>query len=40
MRVYLGEKVKTAKVTDNTVDLREASAFSARLKWASDGLKN
>lgn len=40
VRVYLGEKVKTAKVTDNTVDFREAFAFSTRLKWRNDAFNN
>lgn len=40
VRVYLGEKVKTAQVTDDAVDLREAFAFSARLKRANDAFNN
>lgn len=40
VRVYLGEKVKTAKVADNTVDFREAFAFSTRLKWENDSFNN
>lgn len=40
VRVYLGEKVKAAKVTDNTVDFREAFAFSTRLKWEKGAFNN
>lgn len=39
-RVYLGEKVKTAQVTDDTVDFREAFAFSARLKRGNDAFNS